>query len=193
MCMHVRCVCYDGAQLMEEETVPPKMERSGPAVMMDQLMTPCCPVGSLGFAEAWAQAQVQQVSCLTGPVAVRLSAEIWREMEERGACPMCQRKREKTKTLDLRATGSAETQSQVGKKEKKTMREPCQGAAEYRRRRKILQLTWQVHYLPPAFLFPPPSCRQEERPLLFASCWLVLLPGLQGSDWLQECLGWGQC
>lgn len=120
MCMHVCCACYNGAQLMEEETVPLKMERAGQAVMMDQSMTSHCLVRSLGLAEGRAQVQVQQVSCLTGPIAVRMTVDIWRAMEERGACPMCQRK--KMKMLDLGATGSAENQSQVEKEEKKMMR-----------------------------------------------------------------------
>lgn len=83
------CMYVVRVTIMEEETVPQKMERAGQAVMM---------------------AQVQQVSCLTAPAEVRMSAEIWRGMEERGACPMCQRKEMKTKTLDLGATDSAETQ-----------------------------------------------------------------------------------
>lgn len=71
-------------------------------------MTPGCPVGCLGLVEG--QAQVQQGSPLPGPVAVRGSGESlrgWRsgrEMEERGARPMCQRR--KTKRDDLWVTGS---------------------------------------------------------------------------------------
>lgn len=107
MCMHVLCVTMGFRGCMEDETVPQMW--AGQAVMMDQKMTPGCPVWRVG------QPQLQQGgSSLAGPVAVRTSGERhkgWRcerELEDREACPRCLRRRKRD---DLWPTGSAENQS----------------------------------------------------------------------------------